>query len=319
MLTKKLNKKKSSLLFLIPVTLILSSCGATSSDIKAAQKLAQLQDQAKTIFPSIANDVEASCTRTAELTLLSPPTPSQPQIDENRRAARKVCQGNPAAATKALNDANRIILDYLEALGKLAADDLTNFDKQLDGISSSLQNLPKLGTEEKKEAVDAGTAIAKFLFKAATDAYRREQLRLAVTTVDAPLQTLVTALNKAVIQHYINGVLNNEQIAVDNYYRYYLERVLRAPRGESVSARVETETNKDSEWRDANKEISEKKDLAIEYLGLLQKIADDHHTLYKMYVKGEEPSPVQVKQMIDKYSKQLKSLTEKSEKLFPKN
>lgn len=319
MLTKRLNKKKSSLLFLIPVTLILSSCGATSSDIKAAQKLAQLQDQAKTIFPSIANDVEASCTRTAELALLSPPTPSQPQIDKDRQEARKVCQGNPAAATKALNDANRIILDYLEALGKLAADDLTNFDKQLDGISSSLQNLPGLGTEEKKEAVDAGTAIAKFLFKAATDAYRREQLRLAVTTVDAPLQTLVTALNKAVIQHYINGVLNNEQIAVDNYYRSYLERVLRAPRGESVSAQVETETNKDSEWRAANKEISEKKDLAIEYLELLQKIADDHHTLYKMYVKGEEPSPVQVKQMIDKYSKQLKSLTEKSEKLFPKN
>jgi hypothetical protein len=38
-----------------------------------------------------------------------------------------------------------------------------------------------------------------------------------------------------------------------------------------------------------------------------------------MYVKGEEPSPTQVKQMVDGYIKDLKSLTEKSEKLFQKN
>lgn len=319
MRTKRLNKNKSSLLFLIPVTLILNSCGAISPDLKAAQQLAQLQDQAKTVFPSIANDVYSSCLRTAELTLLSPPTRIQPQIDKNRQEARKVCQGNPQAASNALNDANRTILDYLEALGKLAADDLINFDKELDGLSSSLQNLPRLEAAEKKEAVDGGTAIAKFLFKAATDAYRREQLRLAVTTVDAFLQTLVTALNKAVSQHYINGVLENEQIAVDSYYRNYLERVLTDPLGESVSSQVETETNKDNEWRSANRAIAAKKTLATSYLDLLLKIAEDHHELYKMYVKGEEPSPAKVKQMIDKYSKELKSITEKSGTLFPKN
>jgi hypothetical protein len=316
MLVKRLNKHKSYLIFLIPATLILSSCGATSPDIRSAQQLAQIQDRAKKIFPRIAGDVYSSCLRSAELTLLSPPTKIQPQIDKDRQAARKVCQGNPAAATKALNDANQTILGYLETLGKLATDDFSNFDKELDGISSSLQNLPGLETNEKKEAVDAGTAIAKFLFKSATEAYRRDRLKLAVTTVDAPLKILVTALDKAVRQHYINGVLDNEQIAIDAYYKYYLGRILTAPIRENVSTQVATETNKDNEWKSENNRIAEKKDLARDYLRLLQTISEEHHNLYKTYIKGGEPSPSQVKKTIDKYSKKLKSLTKKSEKLF---
>lgn len=318
MLVKILNKFKSSLIFLIPATLILSSCSATSPDLIAAQQLAQIQERAKKIFPRIAGDVYSSCLRTAELTLLSPPTEIQPQIDKDREAARIGCQGNPAAASKAINNANQTILRYLETLGKLATNDLSNFDKELGGISSSLQNLPGLETKEKKEAVDAGTAIAKFLFKAATDTNRRDRLKLAVTTVDAPLTILVTALDKAVSQHYINGLLDREQTAIDSYYKYYLVKILKAPTRESVFTKIDAEINKDNEWKSENNKIAEKKDLARDYLRLLQAIREEHHNLYKIYIKGGEPSPSQVKQTIDKYSRELKLLTKKSEKLFSK-
>jgi hypothetical protein len=313
-----MQKKKSSLLLLIPITLLLGSCG-TSADIKAAQELAKLRGQAITIFPNLANDVYQSCRRTAELTLLNTPTVNSGEIDKDRKAARKICQENPAAASQALNDTNKVILDYLDALGQLATDDLTNYDKELDAIGASVQNLPGLNTEEKKEAVDAGTAIAKFLFRIATEAYRREQLKSVVVETDSNLQTLIAALNKAVKQGYINGVLNNEQTAVDNYYRYYLGRVLTAPQAESVSAQITTEQAFDRDWKNANSEIETKKDLARSYLALLNQIAADHNNLKGMYVKGEEPSPTQVKQMVDGYIKDLKSLTEKSEKLFQKN
>lgn len=319
MVVKRLNIHKFFLTSLVPVTLILSSCGATSPDIRAAQQFAQIQDRAKKVFPMIASDVYSSCLRSAELTLLSPPTNIQARIDKDRQAARKVCQGNPAAATKALKNANQTILSYLETLGKLATNDLSNFDKELNGISASLQDLPGLGTNEKKEAIDAGTAIAKFLFKAATDGYRRDRLKLAVTTVDTPLKILVTGLDKAVAQHYINGVLENEQIAIDAYYKYYLGRILTAPVNESVSTQVTTEINKDNEWKSENNRIAEKKDLARDYLSLLQTITEEHHKLYRIYIKGGEPSSSQVKQTLNKYSKELKSLTEKSEKLFSKN
>lgn len=312
-------QKRSPVILLIPLTLLLGSCGSTSTDIKAALKLAKLHDDAKTIFPEIANDVYQSCLRTADLTLLNTPTSTSGEIDRDRQATKRICKGNPAAATKALKDANQIILDYLEALGELAANDLTNFDPQLDSIGTSLQGLPGLNEGEKKEAVGAGTAIAKFLFRAATDGYRREQLKQAVTTANAPLQTLVTALAKAVSQHYINGLLKTEQLAVNNYYSFYLGRVLTAPRTESVSAQVNTETAKDQEWKNTNKIIEEKKVLATGYLNLLKKIAYDHEILRGMYVKGEKPSATQVKRMADEYSKELKLLVKKSEKLFPKN
>jgi hypothetical protein len=307
---------KSFVFFAIPITLILSSCGGTAPDIKAAQQLAKIQEQGKIIFPSIADDVYKSCNRTAELTLLSPPTAVKPRIDEDRQNARKVCQGSPAEASDALNVANQVILDYLDALGKLASEDLTNFDKELNAIGSSLQKLPGLGTTEKKEAVDAGTAIAKFLFKAATNAYRREQLREAVIAVDAPLQVLVNALEKAVSQHYLKGVLENEQVAIDSYYKFYLGQVLTAPLSESSSAKVETVTGKDAEWKATNNTIVAKKTVAKGYTELLKKIARDHNALKKMYVAGEEPSPFKVSQMIDAYSKDVKSLSEKSKQLF---
>lgn len=308
--------KQKLVILSIPLTFILGSC--SSADIKAAQELAKLYNSAKDTFPAIANDVYQSCLRSADLTLLNTPTPTSGQIDKDRQEAKTSCQDNELAASQALNDTNQVILDYLEALGKLVADDdLTNFDPQLNSIGTSLQSLPGLNTNEKKEAIDAGSAIAKFLFRAFTDGYRREQLEQAVTTVNTPLQTLVAALDKSVKQHYVNGFLETEQVAVDNYYGYYLGRVLTAPLAENVSTQVDTETAQDRDWRSTNKTIQAKKVLANEYLNLIKKIANDHNELNKMYVKEEQPSSAQVKQMVDGYSKQLKSLNEKSEKLFP--
>jgi hypothetical protein len=315
MLIKKTTKAN---LFSIPFILILSGCGGTSADIKAAEQLAKLNTEAKVIFPTIAGDVSASCRRTAELTLLIPPT-ANTSVDVNRQKNKGICKKDPDAATKALNSANRIILAYLESLGGLASNDLSKFDKELSGVSSSLQELPKLDSVESKQAFDAGTAIASFLFKAATDSYRRQQLKIAVTTVDAPLKILVKALDTSVREYYIKAILEGEQNAVDIYYRDYLGRLLTAPLNESVSLRVETETKKDNEWRMSNKAIDERKKLAASYLQLLNKIAEDHHNLYGMYVKGGEPSPTQVKGMIDSYSEEIKALVKKTENLSPRN
>lgn len=307
--------KQKLVILSIPLTFVLGSC--SSADIKAAQELAKLQETAKTIFPQIANDAYQSCLRSADLNLLNTPTKEDGRIDKDRQAAKKKCQDNELAASQALNVANQVILDYLGALGKLADNNLTNYDPQLDNIRTSLQSLPELNTNEKIEAINAGSAIAKFLLRASTDGYRREKLKLAVTTVNTPLRRLVTALDKSVKQRYIKGLLEDEQVAVDNYYKNYLEDVLTAPLTESVSAQVDTVTEQDRDWRNTNKTIQAKKVLANGYLKLLNKIAYDHNELNKMYVKGEEPSSAQVKQMVDEYSKQLKSLNEKSQKLFP--
>ncbi|MEN9519799.1 MAG: hypothetical protein RLZZ381_2387, partial [Cyanobacteriota bacterium] len=216
--------KHKLIILSIPLIFILGSC--SSEDIKAAQELAKLQETAKTIFPAIAGDAYQSCLRSADLAILNTPDAENGQIDKDRQAAKTSCQKNALAASKALNDANKVIIDYLGALGKLAANDLTDFDSEIDSIGTSLQDLPGLNTSQKKEAIDAGSAITKFLFRALTDGYRREELEQAVTTVNNPLKTLITALDGSVKKHYLNGLLENEQVAVDNYYKYYLGRVL---------------------------------------------------------------------------------------------
>ncbi|WP_375500260.1 hypothetical protein [uncultured Nostoc sp.] len=309
---------KETSLTLLAVTFFLVSCGTTGADIKAAQELAKLRGQAITIFPEMANDVYQSCRRTAELSLLNIPTENFGEIDKDRKGAREICKGNPAAASQSLNDVNALILDYLDALGKLASDNIINYDKNLDEINNSLRSLPGLTQEEQKNAVDAGTEIAKFLFRIATEAYRRDQLKSVIIGTNDYLQTLSTALEKAVTKGYINGVLENEQAALDNYYRYYLGRILSAPQTESVSAQTTTEHTFDQDWKKANSSIEAKKDFAKDYLFLLKNIAADHQKLKGMYVTGEEPSPTLVKEMVNGYTKDLKSLTKKSEILFPK-
>ena len=337
---------KSPFIVLIPLTLALTSC-RPGADIRAAQDLAQLQVEARELFPKIANDVYRSCLRSANYTVLTLPSENpRPTLDQsslalprensrltsgnqssisrgvltNRRKAQKECNAEesdlggipPQKAAQALNDSHQVILRYLSALGKLVADETTVFDTQLDKVGSSIANLPGLKAQESKQAVTAGTAIAKFLFQIASEAYRREQLKKVVIEADPSLQVLTQALTKAVQQGYIEGSLVTEEIRLDLYYNNVLPIVLRA----ETAGDLETREKFDALWREKDVAIEAKKVLASEYIGLLNNIATDHNSLKEMYVKGGEPDPTVIKAKWDKYTQKMKALHEKSNKLF---
>ena len=338
---------KSPFIVLIPLTLALTSC-RPGADIRAAQDLAQLQVEARELFPKIANDVYRSCLRSANYTVLTLPSENpRPTLENqsslalprensrltsgnqssisrgvltNRRKAQNECNAEesdlggipPQKAAQALNDSHRVILRYLSALGKLVADETTVFDTQLDKVGSSIANLPGLKAQESKQAVTAGTAIAKFLFQIASEAYRREQLKKVVIEADPSLQVLTQALTKAVQQGYIEGSLVTEEIRLDLYYNNVLPIVLRA----ETAGDLETREKFDALWREKDVAIDAKKVLASEYISLLNNIATDHNSLKEMYVKGDEPDPAVIKAKWDKYTQKMKALHEKSNKLF---
>jgi len=323
---------KSPFIVLIPLTLALTSCGSRpGADIRAAQDLAQLQVEARELFPKIANDVYRSCLRSANYAVLALPSEDPPPTSgnqssisrgvlTNRRTAQNKCNAEesdlkgipPQKAAQALNDSHRVILRYLSALGKLVADETTVFDTQLDTVGSSIANLPGLEAQESKQAVTAGTAITKFLFQIASEAYRREQLKKVVLEADPSLQVLTQALTKAVQQGYIEGSLVTEETALDLYYNNVLPIVLRA----ETAGDLETREKFDALWREKDVAIDAKKVLASEYIGLLNNIATDHNSLKEMYVKGDEPDPAVIKAKWDKYTQKMKALHEESNKLF---
>ncbi len=301
---------------IISLTLLLNACGGSSADLRAARNLAILGEDANTTFKKIANDVYHSCLRQARYVPLQ--LSEEAPIDNRRRESEKKCEDNSKQASFALEDANSVVVAYLGALGSLSSDNLTNY-KELDSIGKSLKRLQssQLFTSDQ---VDAGTAIAKFLFRIATEKFRREQLKDAVVNTDSYLTTYIKGLSKAINSGYIK-TLESEKISVDEYYRGYIGNIIstgdsRNEEGINVAVRDAAVTELDSQWQNAKVIISEKQQLAQNYVEILELIAIDHNKIKKMYVKGETPSATQVNKMVKSYIKQLEPLVEKSNKLF---
>ena len=151
---------KKILLLLAPVTLLFNGCG-TSLEIRAVEQYAQFQTQSRELFPKIAEDVYRSCIRSIDYVILDRRT-----INEGRDNDEAMCE-NPETGDVALRQAytniHGVIHSYLVALGNLAADDLTNFDTEINAVRESIQRLPDLDEGQRNDAVGAGTALARLL------------------------------------------------------------------------------------------------------------------------------------------------------------
>src|SRR5262249_41518307 len=90
---------------------------------------------------------------------------------------------------------------YAQALGALAADDLIDYDKQIDALNKSLVD-GKFATSAETTGY---AAAAKLISSVATDIYRRKKLEALITTYNAPVQKLCRGLEDYVTQ-YQNGL-----------------------------------------------------------------------------------------------------------------
>lgn len=309
-------KRKSAFSMFIPLMLLLGGCGSRM-DLQAASNLAKLGNQANTAFEKIASDLYYSCLRQARYIPLK--SSNQAGINKQREDAEKQCENEPKQASIALNDANLAVVEYLEALGNLAANDLTNYNSELDSLGDSLKQL-QLNADE----IDAGTAISKFLFRIATERYRRNQLKNTVVNTDSYLTTYIGGLSGAINSGYTNGTLSTEKLSVDNYYRTYIGNIINSNSASTVEGidtalRNTAVTNLDSQWQVAKETILQKQQLAQGYVGILKQIATDHNKIKSMYVEGKTPSTSQINTMVKSYVKELEPLVEKSNKLFKEN
>lgn len=309
-------KKKSAFSVFIPLMLLLGGCGS-KMDLQAARNLATLGNQANTAFKKIANDLYYSCLRQARYIPLQ--SSNQAGINKQREDAENKCEQEPKQASVALNDANLPVVEYLEALGNLAANDLTNYNSELDSLGDSLDKL-QLNSDE----VDAGTAVSKFLFRIATERMRRNQLRNVVVNTDGYLATYIRGLSRAINSGYTNGSLETEKESIDNYYRAYIGNIINSNNastveGISTTLKDTAITNLDSQWQVAKETVIQKHHLAQEYVVILNKIAKDHNKIRSMYMKGKTPSTSQLNTMLKSYVKELEPLVDKSNKLFKEN
>jgi hypothetical protein len=182
----------------------------------------------------------------------------------------------------------RLIQEYMDALGQLAGDELTVYDKELDALGNAAKTAKFVDQGE----ATAFAAVSKVLVLAVTDRWRQGKLVTLIEETDRPFQVVVAALVKVVEQGFTADIAN-EREALNKYYTA-LERQGKDPAGLAALA----------EWRELREGQIKGHEIAIRnYVVVLKTIAVGHHKLYESRHQLSRP---EVQAEIHQYTKRLK-------------
>src|SRR6266508_740250 len=182
----------------------------------------------------------------------------------------------------------KLIQEYMDALGQLAADDLATYDNQLDTLGAAVKNAK---FADQNEAA-AFSAVSKLLVSAVTDRWRQGKLVGLIEQTEAPFQTVMGAMVTIVEKDFGSDVAN-ERVALDKYYTT-LQREGRDPAGLAALA----------EWREMRDgQLRERESAISSYTTVLKTIAAGHH---KLYESRHELSKPEIKAEIHTYTRRLK-------------
>jgi len=182
--------------------------------------------------------------------------------------------------------------DYMDALGRLAADALVSYDDEIDGLAKAVRSTP-LGTRDRSE-VAAAASISKLLAKAVTDAWRQRELADLIEEANAPLQVVIAALKTEVDQGFA-GDLDIEQTAIDLHYKR-LERESHDPAGRAAAL----------EWERAHRlDVDDRRRAIKAQSAILAKIARAHQVLYD---QRDQLDDKELLREIEDYARQLRKL-----------
>jgi hypothetical protein len=201
-------RRCSAAKFLITSTLLFSLAGCVNQDDAAG--LSKLSDEARAALPRVSNDVEGTCLR--QNTLLD----NTPANELPASVKPLDCAPYHELAAQLGRD-QKILLDYFNALGKLASNKPMGYGAAVDA------NVTEIGANSSLSASAAAAGkdsegLLKSLADAATHGYREKQLNQLLHDNDLAVQSLTQALKKVITADY--GLrLSNEESTLDNFYQ----------------------------------------------------------------------------------------------------
>jgi hypothetical protein len=243
--------KRVFLRFLLPAALLTAAAGCTN--LSAVRDFARLS----------ARSAEASVLvgRYAEF-----PERQKRFVPEAMHAGLNQESLRRAAQTERILLRHALVEEYMDALGRLSADDLVTYDHEIDALGKAASS----GKFIAESDAGAFTAVAKLVFKAAADGWRRRQLRELIAEANAPLLEVIGALRQ-IVEHGFAGDAENETVAIQKYY----QTLIRSSQDKAGIAAVE-------EWRDARlAEVGERRRTIADYAQALGQIAAGHQMLYE--------------------------------------
>lgn len=171
-------------------------------------------------------------------------------------------------------DANNILQQYAEALGRLASNDTITFTSELNQLEG---NLKKVKIKEQaifdNNQAKAVFQLSEFLIRVAVDGYRQKELKETIDTAEPSIPILVDGLISIVEDYYL--VLEDEKLALLDK-RDALDRKIRKT-GDISNKDVLNERLYTTII--AINTINSKQKAANDYIGVLDNIKTTHSNL----------------------------------------
>ncbi|WP_414513774.1 hypothetical protein [Nostoc sp. PCC 9305] len=309
-------KKKSLISVVIPITILLGSCGANFKSVEDFSKSKEIVKRASNDF---AEDIYQSCLRRTRYVNLV----SDDGIDQ-RNNKRKKCETIARPDSDNFKKVVSILIDYMDALGAIASGKDLSLDNSIDNLGQSIKDL-SIGDNNKKldeNAVDGGSQILKVLFDLATNKIREDALQKAIVCTNEPIHKYITGnsvpatdengvdlykpatggLIFLVEDSYLNkgGILGIEAEAIDTYYEPYFATLRKLGNDRQINQSnyqqvVDQITVGESLIKDYNKSMermAEKEQAARAYNQILFSTVKTHNQLRKEFEEGLKPQDV---------------------------
>ena len=198
--------KKYVYVYLV-IGILLFSNGCVSH--KAVQDFAATSATATNRLPALATDLSESCTRQKQYLAIRGGDFDPLRL---RQDADNQCL-DFKTSEKSFITANKVLVEYLQTLGKLAGGETITYDKNLDKLAGNLGETKLL----PKEKVSTVNAVVKFLANASSDKWRKKQVGKAIVQVNPDIQRLLLTLSTLITRDYFQ-LLEDEELAAKNLY-----------------------------------------------------------------------------------------------------
>jgi CRISPR/Cas system-associated exonuclease Cas4 (RecB family) len=192
---------------------------------------------------------------------------------------------------------HEVIEEYMEVLGRLAADEIVDQSEELSQLTTKLQSQAGTSPEE----TEAFGKIAGVLTNAIGDKWRKRQIQELIERSNGPLQTILKSLKKIVVEGF-GGDDQNEQFAIQSYYQ---TKIAQSNDPAGIAAL--------KEWQERREKNLVAHTQAIQaYAALLEKISEGHQ---KLYDGRNELAKAQLIQQIKQSVKELKNILDTIKKI----
>lgn len=216
-----------------------------------------------------------------------------PQLDAQAKAR--------AEQKPKLEAAQTILVEYMTALGDLAADDLPNVDTQVDALGKALEKAKFVGDGDAAISKETGTAaatIANILTRAVLDHWRQKATSRIVREANDSVQTVTAGLREIVLKDF-SASLDTEKETVRKYFEAPIAAATAGGDTDAVPplARIL--------WLEHSDQVETRRAKLMAYAEVLEKIGKGHEDLNKNVDRIQDKA---LKERLRAYAKDLQAL-----------